>query len=114
MTCTALRTGLILALALGLASGCGWRERGPQAVGLPFDADLSTGETRRAFTVRVRAPGATLAQARESARYAATRHCIETTGFSEVDWRLDPATGDWAVSRNEAGEPIVDGRCAER
>ena len=114
MTRTALRTGLILALALGLVAGCGWRDRGPQSAGLPFAADLSTGETRRDLSVRVRAPGATLAQARESARYVATRHCIETTGFSTVDWRLDPATGDWAVSRTDAGEPIVRGRCAER
>jgi len=114
MTSTKMRTTIILGLVAALVAGCGWRDRGPRGVDLPFDARLDTGETRRDFTVLVRAPGATLTQARESARFMATRHCIDNTGFSDVDWVLDPATGDWAVSRNAAGEPIVSGRCAQR
>lgn len=113
MTINTLRLALVLGLTLG-ASACGWRDPGPRGVGLPFDARLSEGETRRDFTVLVRAPGATLEQARESARYEATRQCIEQTGFSDVDWAIDPATGDWAVARNEAGEPVVSGQCARR
>jgi hypothetical protein len=114
MTSTTMRTTILLGLVAAMAAGCGWRDRGAQGVGLPFDARLSTGETQRDFTILVRAPGATLAQARESARFEATRHCIERTGFSDVDWVIDPATGDWAVSRTEGGEPVVSGRCAER
>jgi hypothetical protein len=108
---------LRLAMGLGLVaavSACGWGDPGPRGVGLPFDAQLSEGQTARAFSVLVRAPGATLEQARESARYEATRHCLELTGFSDVDWMIDPATGDWAVSRTEDGEPVVSGRCTER
>lgn len=113
MTLTFLRLAMVLGLVAGV-SACGWRDPGPRGAGLPFDARLSEGETARDFTVLVRAPGATLDQARESARFEATRHCIEQTGFSDVDWLVDPATGDWALSRNDAGEPIVSGRCAER
>lgn len=113
MTTNTLRIVMLLAVVAGL-SACGWRDPGPRGVGLPFDARLSEGETARDFSVLVRAPGATLSQARESARYEATRHCIEQTGFSTVDWAMDPATGDWATARNDAGEPIVSGRCAGR
>lgn len=113
MTTKILRLAMLFGLVFGL-SACALRDNGPRSVGLPFDARLSTGETRRDFTVLVRAPGATVDQARESARFEATRHCIERTGFSEVDWTMDPVTGDWAVARNAAGEPIVGGRCAER
>lgn len=113
MTKKILRLVMVLGLA-ALVAACGGRDPGPRGVGLPFDARLSEGETRREFTVLVRAPGATLEQARESARYEATRQCIEQTGFSTVDWVMDGATGDWAVARNDAGEPIVSGRCAER
>lgn len=113
MTTHILRAGVLCGLVLATAA-CGLRDRGPQSVGLPYDARLSTGETRREFTILVDAPGATLTQARESARYEATLHCIEQTGFSTVDWDTDAATGDWAVARTEDGEPIVSGRCAER
>ncbi|NKX44344.1 hypothetical protein [Roseicyclus persicicus] len=113
MTTHILRLALVVGLVAAL-SACGWRDPGPRGVGLPFDARLATGETWRDFTVRVVAPGATLVQARESARYEATRHCLERTGFSDVDWVIDPATADWAVARTEAGEPIVSGSCARR
>ena len=113
MTINILRLAMVLGLVAAVAA-CGWRDPGPRGVGLPFDAQLSEGETARTFSVLVRAPGATVEQARESARYEATRHCIDLTGFSEVEWALDPATGDWAVSRTEAGEPVVSGRCAAR
>ena len=109
----AIHAALIAGLVLGV-SACGWRDAGPRGAGLPFDARLSTGETRRDFTVLVRAPGASLADARESARYEATRHCIERSGFSDVDWVIDPTTGDWAVTRNDAGELILAGVCAAR
>jgi hypothetical protein len=108
-----LRIAMVFSLILG-ASACGLGDPGPRGVGLPFDARLNEGETARDFTVLVEAPGATLAQVRESARYEATRHCIDLSGFSTVDWTLDPATGDWAVIRTADGEPILSGRCTER
>jgi hypothetical protein len=115
MTSTLMRRTILSGVVLFLVTGCAaLSDRGPRAADLPYDARLNTGETWRDFTVLVRAPGATLADARESARFMATRHCIGRTGSSEVDWVLDPATGDWAVSRTDGGEPVVSGRCAER
>lgn len=113
MTNNILRLVTVLGLLVAL-SACGLRDDGPQSVGLPFDARLSEGETRRDFSVRVIAPGATLEQARESARFEATRHCLEQTGFSAATWSIDPSTGDWAVARTDAGEPVVSGRCDGR
>ena len=113
MTRVALLVGLV-----GLLSSCGIRERiwgtSPAEIGLPFSADLDTGETRREFTVEVDALGASLEEARESARFPATRHCIERYGRSDVDWVIDPATGDWAVTRLENGNLIVSGSCLGR
>lgn len=114
--------------ALGrIAACCGWAgalvllaacagdfDRGPRSAGLPHDARLATGETWRDLSVTVRAPGATLAEIRESARYVATRHCLERGGDSAIDWVLDPQTADWRVTRTAAGEAVVTGRCRAR
>ncbi len=88
--------------------------RGNAAVGLPYRARLSLGETNRDFTIRVLANGATLEDARESARFPATRHCINRVGRSAVDWVIDPETKDWAVTRREDGSFTVEGRCRFR
>lgn len=114
MTSSKMRNAILLGLGIAVLSACGLRDQGPRSVGLPYDARLAEGETWRDFTILVSAPGATLAQVRESARYEATRHCLERSGFSTVDWALDPATADWSVARTEDGEPIVSGRCADR
>ncbi|GAA5071825.1 hypothetical protein N0B44_13850 [Roseibacterium beibuensis] len=115
-----LRIGLVFCLAVPLA-GCGIGQRvsnfvggtgSNQSVDLPYAASLRTGETQRDFTVTARAPGASLAEARESLRYPATSHCVDRYGNSEIDWVMDPATGDWAVSRLENGDLVVTGRCA--
>ena len=114
----ALRRVALVASGFGLVAllaACGGEfDRGPRGAGLPYDARLSMGETWRNFTVLVRAPGVDLADARESARFVATRHCIERTGSSSVDWIMDEATGDWMVTRNASGEPVVAGRCSAR
>jgi len=113
------RMALFGVLALTMA-GCGIVRdtfgRGDNlSVGLPFQASLSTAEeTNRDFSVEVDAPGAEISDFRESARYPATRHCVETFGDSRIEWVLNPASGDWAVSRTETGEPIVSGSCVGR
>ena len=104
---------------LAAVSACGsFRERvfGSEvldAAALPYRASLSRGANRRDFTVSVKAPGATLDEARESARFRATLYCIERYGGSIVDWVIDPETEDWAVAR--AGDRlVVGGRCVAR
>ncbi|AHM02641.1 hypothetical protein roselon_00184 [Roseibacterium elongatum DSM 19469] len=114
-----IRIALVLALVLPV-SGCGVGQRvssfvggagSNQQAGLPYRARLSTGETRRDFTVTVQAGGASLDEARESARFPATSHCVDRYGTSAIDWVLDPATGDWAVTRTADGDLTVSGRC---
>lgn len=121
-----ITTGFIFgALCLSLA-GCGvFGDNGPLGIGrmfgdggasnagLPYRASLKRGEDTRNFTVTVVAGGVGVGEARESARYPATRYCIETFGASDMDWTLDPATGDWAFSR-DGQDMIFAGRCTAR
>ena len=81
--------------------------------GLPYRAKLQRGEDRRDFTVRTEAGGVGVAEARESTRFPATRYCLETYGKSDADWVIDPATGDWAFSR-DGQAMIFQGRCTAR
>lgn len=114
----ALRRVALVSCVFGLVAlvaACGGEfDRGPRGEGLPYDARLSSGETWRDFTILVRAPGAALADARESARFVATRYCVERVGSSAVDWVMDPDSGDWLVTRNTAGEPMIAGSCSAR
>lgn len=114
MTNNNLRFAMVIAMGFGLGACAVFPDQGPRGAGLTFDARLDQGQTWRDITVVVRAPGAMLSDARESARFIATRHCLERSGFSAVDWVIDPATGDWAVARTAADEPVVTGRCAGR
>lgn len=114
MAAIGLRQVVLAGLVWGLAGCAVLEDRGPRSVGLPFDARLDQGETWRDFTVTVRAPGADVPDIRESARFMATRHCLERSGFSEAIWAIDPASGDWAVARDKDGNPVLSGRCAGR
>ncbi|NNE89281.1 MAG: hypothetical protein HKN27_14505 [Silicimonas sp.] len=80
---------------------------------LPFRASLSKGEDARDFTVAVHAGNNSLEAVRETVRFTATRYCLPTYGGSDVNWVIDPATQDWAFTRN--GEDMVfSGRCLAR
>ncbi len=96
-------------LGLGKLFGDG----GASQAGLPYRASLKRGDDRRNFTVRAEAGGVGLAEVRESARFPATRYCIETYGSSDIDWRMDPATQDWAFSR-DGQAMLFQGRCTAR
>lgn len=118
MTASLAKIG-VLVLLVAAVSGCGVRDRlfggnDNRRVALPYEARLTTGETRRDFTVTVAAAGASLEEVRESARYPATAHCLENAGGSDIAWVIDPATGDWQVQRTEDGDLIVQGRCSAR
>lgn len=86
---------------------------GASAAGLPYRAQLRRGEDRRNFVVTARAGGVGVAAARESVRFPATRYCLETYGGSDVEWVIDPATGDWAFTRN-GQDMLFQGRCTAR
>ncbi|WP_099823799.1 hypothetical protein [Oceaniglobus indicus] len=114
------RLGNLLLLGLALAAtGCGVRQSlgfGPAqpADVLPFEAKLSESDDDiRAFTVQVQAGGAGLDVTRESVRFPATAHCLQSFGDTEIDWQLD-ASGDWAGMPLEGGDMVYAGRCAGR
>ena len=113
---TFVRAALIGVLAVSLA-GCSLIRpqtgEGVSASTLPFRASLSRGEDRRDATVTVKAPDATLEDVRESARFQMTRYCLSVFGASDTDWAIDPATGDWAFTRD--GENMIfTARCTAR
>lgn len=115
-----MRCITILVIAcLGL-SGCAILPSNPFAGAeprrdLPYRADLSVARRGQPeFAVLVAAPGAPLATFRESARFPGTRYCLRYFGSSEIDWRRDPASGDWAVQYGDDGRPVVAGRCTSR
>lgn len=100
----AMRNIVVVALALGLA-GCAVTEslnlgkgkiRGDR--NMPYRTVLVPGDDGRSFVVEARAPGAPLDDLRESVRLPATRYCLTTYGSSDIDWTLDPETGDWQAT----------------
>ena len=95
-----------LVVAVGLA-GCGVSDRlglsrDLTAAALPYEATIAISEDKRDMVIAVTAPaGAGVDAVRESVRYQATRHCLSSFGYSDANWQIDPATGDWAFSRAE-------------
>lgn len=108
----------LIVLALGL-SGCGISDRlglgsDATAENLPYRAALAASENKHDISVTVTAPvGTTVEQVRESVRYQATRHCLESFGNSDADWQIDPASGDWAFARTEEAMTFT-ARCEGR
>lgn len=113
-----LRVGIITLFAAALSlSACGQREgvtKREISNQLPYRAKLKAPRKSREFEVTVRARGASLQQVRESARYPATEHCLKRYGVSDVDWDLDPVSGDWRIQRFSSGDLVVSGRCTGR
>lgn len=113
-----LRIVVLLGVIVAVA-GCDVRQRlgiGPAqpADVLPFQAKLSESDSdARAFSVRVEAMGAGLEATRESVRFPATAHCLQSFGDTDIDWQLD-ASGDWAGVPQEGGDIVYSGRCSGR
>lgn len=109
---------LLITCVATLLSGCGFLNIGGDSEGvaasaLPFRASLTKGDDRRDFTVFVRAGANGLEAVRETVRFEGTRYCLPVFGGSDIDWAIDPATLDWAFTRD--GEDLVfNGRCLAR
>jgi hypothetical protein len=86
------RTGLILLLAMGLAS-CASRERTDilkaVADGQPAKVRLSGDRERRNVSLAVRPASLSYDVALRVAEYRLTEYCIKWTGSSAADWTLD-------------------------
>ena len=108
---------LIIGVALLSLSGCSLIRpqdgEGVAAAALPFRAEIQRGEDRRDVAVTVRAAEASVEDVRESARFPVTRYCLSTFGSSAADWTVDPATGDWAFTR-EGENMVFTARCTNR
>ena len=110
------RTALLTLSVLGLAS-CGGLGKGGGLFRtvtereLPFKTKITNGDDRRDFViVASKAAEADVDDVRESVRHKATRYCIYNIGSSQIDWDMDPATEDWAYTRD--GENLgFSGRC---
>ena len=111
-----MRTVLLGCLIVSLA-GCSLIRpqtgEGVAATALPYKASLVRGEDRRDVTVSVKAGGVSVEDVRESARFPVTRYCISAYGGSDADWEIDPATDDWAFTR-EGDSMIFSARCTTR
>lgn len=112
-----MRAAVILMLVTAVlgTSACsrvgGMFSRGARPdVALPYRGALKQ-ENDGTLVVTVRAGGASLEQARESARFEVTRHCISRVGSSAADWEMNPATGDWAHAYDASGNMILRARC---
>lgn len=114
-----LNRWIILGSILLMVAGCGSvRERvfgggGQSDRSLAYRTSLTKGDDRRDITIRVRAGGVSVPDVRESVRFAATRYCLQTFGGSDTRWRIDPATQDWAFTR-DGRDMIFQGRCVAR
>ncbi|PWE33939.1 hypothetical protein DDZ14_01875 [Maritimibacter sp. 55A14] len=116
------RTLVIASLLAGLTLGAGCARLGDSVARLnPFgpdtktqgrgvEAKLTTLGDKRNFRIRVTPVLADIREIRAEARYAATQHCIGRIGSSEVDWVIDPATGEIAEPI-EGNAMVFRGRC---
>lgn len=106
-----MRIILLVALAFGVSACAGARERiglgvADSARKLPYKARTVRTDDSRVVNVTVVArDGASLDDLRESVRFQATRYCLFTFGASDADWKMDPATDDWAFTQN--GETLT-------
>lgn len=106
---------LVLILSLAGCASLGFGNASNRANSekeLPFRAKLKTGEGR-AFSVSVANRGAGLDQVRESVRFEATKYCLLQFGGSDATWEINPATKDWAFTR-DGSSLVFRGTCSVR
>lgn len=111
-----LRASILLLLCVAIATGCGRRatRNADTERELPFRAGFAKTEDPRVINVRVAHRGADVAAVRESVRFEATKYCLLTFGGSNADWVIDPATGDWAFTREGDSSLVFTARCTAR
>ncbi len=109
------RVGIILSAALVtlVACGSGGSSGSPTFDGQSFRTKLSTERgTRDEFVVTARPASASLAGAREAARYEATVYCVNRYGSSDITWIVGPDSPDTQLTIRE-DTLILQGRCPQ-
>lgn len=105
-----MRAALVLMLIGAVATTAACNRRQAAEAGLPYRGSVKA-QNDGLLVVTVKAPGATLDMARESARYPVTLYCLTNRGSSTADWETDPATGDWAHAVDASGDMTLRARC---
>ncbi len=75
----------------------------------PTKAKKAKGD-REAFTVTVRRASQGIEGAREAGRHGAIRYCVETFGYSGIDWSVGP-DDNAAITAGSKGSLVMKGRC---
>lgn len=65
---------------------------------------------RESFVVNVRKTAQGLNGAREAGRHAGVKYCVETFGYSEIDWQVGP-DAETAQLSTAKGNLVLRGRC---
>lgn len=101
---------LLMASALLLA-GCADKDKRVYFNGkyYPTKAKKVKGD-RESFVVTVRKTAQGLPGAREAGRHGGTKYCVETFGYSEIDWQVGP-DADASQLASEKGNLVLRGRC---
>ncbi|AVL52192.1 hypothetical protein CEP88_06020 [Roseobacter denitrificans] len=103
---------LLMGVALAVTA-CGPGDDAISFDGQFFSARLKSERSDRAqFAVTTRPVSASLAGAREAARYEATVYCVNSFGRSDVDWVVGPDDEDEALTI-ENDTLMLQGRCRE-
>ncbi|MEO3413834.1 hypothetical protein AAFO92_04145 [Roseovarius sp. CAU 1744] len=66
---------------------------------------------RESFVVNVRRASQGIAGAREAGRHGGIKYCIETFGYSEIDWIVGPDDAATADATQSRGNLVLKGRC---
>ncbi len=106
-----MRMLALLMASVLLLAGCSDKDKRVYFDGkyYPTKAKKVKGD-RESFVVNVRKTSQGLAGAREAGRHGGTKYCVETFGYSEIDWIVGPDDG--AASQTSAkGNLVLRGRC---
>ena len=94
-----MRGGLISLLAVATVVSCGPSEDSILFDGQFYRARLDTDRDNRSdFTVSVRPVSASLAGAKEAARYEAVVYCVNRYGSSDITWVVGPDSPDESLT----------------
>ena len=94
-----MRGGLITLLAVATVASCGPSEDSVLFDGQYYRARLDTDRDNRSdFTVSVRPVSASLAGAKEAARYEAVVYCVNRYGSSDITWVVGPDSSDESLT----------------
>ncbi len=106
-----MRMLVVLVASVLLIAGCSDKDKRVYFDGnyYPTKAKKVKGD-RESFVVTVRKASKGLAGAREAGRHGGVKYCVETFGYSEIDWQVGP-DADQGQLTSTKGNLVLRGRC---